>query len=192
MSEKLRLVKAASIGVALAVTIPMFESEPQPTQQRVEATVYYQAENISELPDKPQDLFIKSIGSLSIGALQEQFRLAPTIRHDVVLNSKPKASARDMIRDKIPKPLVDPKIDNMLNELAQCESRGKWDINTGNGYYGGLQFDKSTWRANGGKKFAPTADKASPIEQKQIAEDLYRVSGWRPWPGCARKLGWLE
>jgi len=192
MSEKLRLVKAASIGVALAVTIPMFESEPQPTQQRVEATVYYQAENISELPDKPQDLFIKSIGSLSIGALQEQFRLAPTIRHDVVLNSKPKASARDMIRDKIPKPLVDPKIDNMLNELAQCESRGNWDSNTGNGYYGGLQFDKSTWRANGGKKFAPTADKASPIEQKQIAEDLYHVSGWRPWPGCARKLGWLE
>ena len=192
MSEKLRLVKAASIGVALAATIPMFESEPQPTQQRVEAAVYYQEENISELPGKPQDLFIKSIGSLSIGALQEQFRLAPTIRHDVVLNSKPKASARDMIRDKIPKPLVDPKIDNMLNELAQCESRGNWDSNTGNGYYGGLQFDKSTWRANGGKKFAPTADKASPIEQKQIAEDLYHVSGWRPWPGCARKLGWLE
>jgi len=192
MSEKLRLVKAASIGVALAVTIPMFESEPQPTQQRVEATVYYQAENISELPDKPQDLFIKSIGSLSIGALYEQSSPAPTFRHDEALKIKSVASVQDIIKDEIPRPLVDPKIDSMLNELAQCESRGNWDINTGNGYYGGLQFDKSTWRANGGKKFAPTADKASPIEQKQIAEDLYRVSGWRPWPGCARKLGWLE
>jgi len=192
MSEKLRLVKAASIGVALAVTIPMFESEPQPTQQRVEATVYYQAENISELPGKPQDIFIKSIGSLSISALYEQSSPAPTFRHDEALKIKSLASVQDIIKDEIPRPLVDPKIDSMLNELAQCESRGKWDINTGNGYYGGLQFDKSTWRANGGKKFAPTADKASPIEQKQIAEDLYRVSGWRPWPGCARKLGWLE
>jgi hypothetical protein len=192
MSEKLRLVKAASIGVALAATIPMFESEPQPTQQRVEAAVYYQEENINELPIKPQDLFIKSIGSLSISALQEQFSPAPTFRHDEASKVKSVASVQDIINDEIPRPLVDPKIDSMLNELAQCESRGKWDINTGNGYYGGLQFDKFTWRANGGKKFAPTADKASPIEQKQIAEDLYHVSGWRPWPGCARKLGWLE
>lgn len=192
MSEKLRLVKAASIGVALAATIPMFESEPQHTQQRVEAAVYFQAENISELPYKPQDLFIKSIGSLSISALHEQSSPAPTFRHDVVLQSIPEASTLDNIKDEIPRPLVDPKINSMLNELAQCESRGKWDSNNGNGYYGGLQFDKSTWRANGGKKFAPTADKASPIEQKQIAEDLYHVSGWRPWPGCARKLGWLE
>ena len=124
--------------------------------------------------------------------MHEQFSPAPTFRRDVVAMVKPVVAPRDENKDEIPRPLVDPKIDSMLNELAQCESRGNWDSNTGNGYYGGLQFDKSTWRANGGKKFAPTADKASPIEQKQIAEDLYHVSGWRPWPGCARKLGWLE
>ncbi|MEV0901730.1 transglycosylase family protein [Actinoplanes sp. NPDC049802] len=73
--------------------------------------------------------------------------------------------------------------------LAKCESGGRWHINTGNGYYGGLQFSRSTWKANGGGKYAPTADKASKAEQIAIAEKLYRKRGLSPWPTCGKKPG---
>ena len=68
--------------------------------------------------------------------------------------------------------------------LAQCESGGNWSINTGNGYYGGLQFLTSTWLSNGGGSFAPRADLASREQQITIANRLYARSGLGPW-GCA-------
>jgi resuscitation-promoting factor RpfA len=78
---------------------------------------------------------------------------------------------------------------NTWNRLAQCESSGNWRINTGNGYYGGLQFAPSTWRAFGGLKYAPRADLATKAEQITVAERVLRVQGWRAWPACSRKLG---
>src|SRR5687768_13075981 len=56
------------------------------------------------------------------------------------------------------------------DRLAECESSGNWSINTGNGYYGGLQFSQATWEAAGGLKFAPRADLATRVEQIVIAE----------------------
>jgi len=73
--------------------------------------------------------------------------------------------------------------------LAMCESGGRWHINTGNGYYGGLQFSSSTWRAFGGRKFASNAHRASRAEQIRIAEKVRRVQGWGAWPACTSKLG---
>ncbi|WP_229070345.1 transglycosylase family protein [Actinoplanes sp. DH11] len=73
--------------------------------------------------------------------------------------------------------------------LAKCESGGRWHINTGNGYYGGLQFSRSTWKANGGAKYARTADKATKGEQIRIAEKLYKKRGLKPWPVCGKKAG---
>jgi hypothetical protein len=70
-----------------------------------------------------------------------------------------------------------------------CESGGRWHINTGNGYYGGLQFSSSTWRAFGGRKFAANAHRASRAEQIRIAEKVRRVQGWGAWPACTSKLG---
>ena len=67
--------------------------------------------------------------------------------------------------------------------LAQCESGGRWHINTGNGYYGGLQFAQSTWLANGGADFAARADLASREQQITVANRLYAKSGLQPW-GC--------
>jgi resuscitation-promoting factor RpfA len=75
------------------------------------------------------------------------------------------------------------------NRLAQCESSGNWRINTGNGYYGGLQFAQSTWRAFGGLKYAPRADLATKAQQITVAERVLRGQGWRAWPACSRKLG---
>ena len=70
------------------------------------------------------------------------------------------------------------------DKLAQCESTGNWSINTGNGYYGGLQFDLSSWLANGGDDFASRPDLASRAEQITIANRYYAKAGLGPW-GCA-------
>ncbi|MEU4428765.1 transglycosylase family protein [Actinoplanes sp. NPDC024001] len=73
--------------------------------------------------------------------------------------------------------------------VAKCESGGRWHINTGNGYYGGLQFSRSTWLSNGGGKYAPTANKATKAEQIKIANKLYQKRGLKPWPTCGKKPG---
>jgi hypothetical protein len=73
--------------------------------------------------------------------------------------------------------------------LAQCESGQRWHINTGNGYYGGLQFSASTWRAFGGRKFAGNAHRATRAEQIRIAEKVRRQQGWGAWPHCSSKIG---
>jgi peptidoglycan hydrolase-like protein with peptidoglycan-binding domain len=73
--------------------------------------------------------------------------------------------------------------------LAQCESGGDWGINTGNGYYGGLQFALSSWRAVGGTEFASYPHLANKIDQMTAAERLLDVQGWGAWPACSRKLG---
>ena len=75
------------------------------------------------------------------------------------------------------------------NRLAQCESGQRWHINTGNGYYGGLQFSHSTWIGFGGGRFANNAHRASKAEQIKIAERVRRNQGWGAWPACSEKLG---
>jgi hypothetical protein len=72
----------------------------------------------------------------------------------------------------------------MWDRIAQCESGGNWHINTGNGYYGGLQFATASWLANGGGDFAPRADLASREEQITVANRYYAKAGLSPW-GCA-------
>ncbi|WIB00489.1 transglycosylase family protein [Curtobacterium sp. MCBA15_012] len=70
--------------------------------------------------------------------------------------------------------------------LAQCESGGNWAINTGNGYYGGLQFNLRTWQANGG---AGNPASASREAQIAVAERVLASQGWGAWPACSAKLG---
>lgn len=77
--------------------------------------------------------------------------------------------------------------DAQFDTLAGCESGGRWDTNTGNGYYGGLQFSASTWHAYGGTGLASEHPRETQIE---IARRLWRARGWQPWPTCSRKLGW--
>ncbi|MGR6319446.1 transglycosylase family protein [Micromonospora soli] len=73
--------------------------------------------------------------------------------------------------------------------IAQCESGGNWHINTGNGYYGGLQFTRSTWNGYGGGKYASRADLASRSEQIAIAEKVLDGQGIGAWPVCGKKAG---
>ncbi|MFA9444768.1 transglycosylase family protein [Egicoccus sp. AB-alg6-2] len=77
--------------------------------------------------------------------------------------------------------------DAMWDRLAQCESGGNWSINTGNGYYGGLQFTLSSWRAVGGSGYPHHHSRA---EQINRGERLLAIQGWGAWPACSRKLGY--
>lgn len=79
--------------------------------------------------------------------------------------------------------------DSDWDALAECESGGDWSINTGNGYYGGVQFSASTWAAFGGLDYAPRADLATREEQIAIAEKTLAGQGWGAWPVCSVRAG---
>ena len=76
--------------------------------------------------------------------------------------------------------------DSTWDKLAQCESGGKWNINTGNGFSGGLQFTPSTWKAYGGTGSAHTASRE---QQIAVAERVLAGQGWGAWPSCSKKVG---
>jgi hypothetical protein len=78
------------------------------------------------------------------------------------------------------------------DQLAQCESGSNWAYPpVAGGFSGGIMFHIGTWRANGGEQFAPDAYLASREQQIIIAERVLAVSGWRAWPGCSSKFGWI-
>ncbi len=79
--------------------------------------------------------------------------------------------------------------DSVWDDLARCESGGNWAINTGNGYYGGLQFSLPTWQGYGGGEFAAYPHEATREEQITVAERLRAARGYSPWPACSAKLG---
>jgi hypothetical protein len=88
-----------------------------------------------------------------------------------------------------PAPAAAPAVNtqgNRWDQLAQCESGGRWNINTGNGYYGGVQFSASSWRAVGGTGLAHQHSRETQIA---MAERLLVRQGWGAWPHCSRKLG---
>jgi uncharacterized protein YabE (DUF348 family) len=73
--------------------------------------------------------------------------------------------------------------------LSRCEAGGNWAINSGNGFYGGVQFDQNTWERNGGLRYAQRADLASREEQIAIAEVTRARQGWGAWPVCSGRVG---
>ncbi|MFF9643490.1 transglycosylase family protein [Kitasatospora aureofaciens] len=75
------------------------------------------------------------------------------------------------------------------DSVAQCESGGDWSINTGNGFYGGLQFTSSTWKAYGGTAYAAQANQASRAQQISVAEKVLASQGPGAWPVCSVKAG---
>ncbi|MEU7057330.1 transglycosylase family protein [Streptomyces sp. NPDC046197] len=75
------------------------------------------------------------------------------------------------------------------SKVAACESSGDWSVNTGNGYYGGLQFTQSTWEAYGGTRYAPRADLATRAQQIAVAEKVLDGQGPGAWPVCSVHAG---
>ncbi|GAA1110432.1 transglycosylase family protein [Kitasatospora arboriphila] len=78
---------------------------------------------------------------------------------------------------------------SIWDKVAQCESGGNWRINTGNGFYGGLQFTARTWKGFGGARYAPLAHQASKSEQIAVAEKVLASQGPGAWPVCSKRAG---
>jgi uncharacterized protein YabE (DUF348 family) len=109
------------------------------------------------------------------------------VDHNDVINQK---TVKDVKPKKIrvgTKPIPDAQI---WDAIAQCESHGNWAINTGNGYYGGLQFDLSTWAAYGGTEYAARPDLATREQQIAIASKVRagRNGSYTAWPVCGAKF----
>lgn len=96
------------------------------------------------------------------------FKITVTVLAAIAMSAAPTAAADSVNWDRI----------------AQCESGGNWNINTGNGYYGGLQFALGTWRSNGGKGMPHHASRE---EQIRVAENVLRTQGIGAWPVCGRR-----
>ncbi|OYN79250.1 resuscitation-promoting factor [Mycolicibacterium sphagni] len=97
--------------------------------------------------------------------------------------------ARDSVLRVGAKPGTEvPPVQNgpIWDAISRCEAGGNWAINTGNGYYGGVQFDQNTWERNGGLRYASRADQATREEQIAIAEVTRSRQGWGAWPVCGR------
>ena len=106
------------------------------------------------------------------------------VTEKVTVGTKPKAAAAEAAANT---GAAAPAMMNeaMWDKIAQCESGGNWSINSGNGYYGGLQFDVRTWLGSGGGAYAPNAAGATKAQQIDIANRVYAQRGLQPW-GC----GW--
>ena len=114
-------------------------------------------------------------------------RAGPGRQHDRRRSRGSSGSAPTTDRPRPRPPSTDGSV---WDRLAKCEATGNWAINTGNGYYGGLQFDAGTWRAYGGTDYAPLPHQASREEQIAVAEQgARRPGGYGAWPACSRKLG---
>jgi uncharacterized protein YabE (DUF348 family) len=100
--------------------------------------------------------------------------------------------ARDSVLRVGAKPGTEvPPVSNAIiwDALARCESGGNWAINTGNGFFGGVQFDQNTWERQGGLRYAPRADLATREEQIAIADVTRARQGWGAWPVCSGRAG---
>jgi uncharacterized protein YabE (DUF348 family) len=98
---------------------------------------------------------------------------------------------KEPVAKKVRKGTKLPPDGEIWDRLVQCEATGNWAINTGNGYYGGLQFDAQTWNAYGGAEYAPLPHQASREQQIAVASKVRDARGgtYSAWPACRAKLG---
>jgi resuscitation-promoting factor RpfB len=153
-----------------------------PNNQRIEDVSLNMSRQIVEDPGNPgvQDVTfaVSSVNGVETGRLPVA---------NVVI-----APARDGVLRVGAKPGTEvPLVSNggTWDALARCEAGGNWAINTGNGYFGGVQFDQNTWERSGGLRYAQRADLATREEQIAIAEVTRARQGWGAWPTCSGRIG---
>ncbi|GAA0512765.1 transglycosylase [Saccharopolyspora subtropica] len=174
-----RLVDGAEVRITrngstvINVTMPV---EP-PVQEIVDNTMFKGEERV-DFPGVPGE---KIVTARVITRNGEEVR-RETVGEKVLKQAQPRVVR---VGGK-PRPT-----DGVWDKLAQCEATGNWHANTGNGYYGGLQFNKSTWDAYGGDQYAPYPHQASREQQIAVAEKVRAARGgsYGAWPHCSAKLG---
>ncbi|AKE89052.1 resuscitation-promoting factor [Rhodococcus aetherivorans] len=159
------------------------ENQPVPApEQRVDDPNMAEGETALDNPGAPGErtvtLDVHTIDGVEVGRTE---KASTTVREPapaiVRVGTKPKPAVPASGRS------------STWDALAQCEATGNWAINTGNGFYGGLQFTQQTWAAFGGTQYAPRADLASREQQIAVAEKVQAAQGWGAWPACTSKMG---
>ncbi len=112
----------------------------------------------------------------------------PTATPIPLVESTPSPTPSPEIQEPTPTPLppIDVNNDAIWDSLAQCESGGNWGINTGNGYFGGLQFSQGAWNSVGGSGEPHNSSREEQISRGKL---LQQKRGWGAWGACAKKLG---
>jgi resuscitation-promoting factor RpfB len=153
-----------------------------PTAQRIEDPTMNMSRQVVDDPGTPgtQDVTfaVASVNGVETGRLP----VANTVL----------TPARDSVLRVGAKPGTEvPPVTNgaAWDAIAACESHNNWAINTGNGFFGGVQFDQNTWERQGGLRYAPRADLATREEQIAIAEVTRARQGWGAWPVCSARIG---
>ncbi|MGB0876286.1 MAG: transglycosylase family protein [Mycobacterium sp.] len=153
-----------------------------PNNQRIEDETLNMSRQIVEDPGSPgtQDVTfaISTVNGLETGRLPVANVVVTPARDGVLrVGAKPGTEV--------------PPVSNgaTWDALSRCEAGGNWAINTGNGYFGGVQFDQNTWERSGGLRYAGRADLATREEQIAIAEITRSRQGWGAWPTCSGRIG---
>jgi uncharacterized protein YabE (DUF348 family) len=154
----------------------------EPNAQRIEDPTMNMSRSVVEDPGTPgaQDVTfsVAKVNGVETGRIPVSNVVVTPARDSVVrVGAKPGTEV--------------PPVHNgaIWDALARCESGGNWSINTGNGYYGGVQFDQNTWERQGGLRYAARADLATREEQIAIAEVTRARQGWGAWPTCSARAG---
>ena len=173
-------------GMAIRVTRVRIEKITErvplaPTARRIEDPAMNMSRRVVEDPGVPgvQDVTfaVARVNGVETGRLPVANTVVVAARDSVVrVGAKPGTEVPPVTNGPI------------WDAIASCESGNNWAINTGNGYYGGLQFDQNTWERHGGLRYAPRADLATREEQIAIAEVTRARQGWGAWPTCARGM----
>jgi uncharacterized protein YabE (DUF348 family)/transposase len=153
----------------------------QPSMWRIEDPTLNISRQFVEAPGTPGTQDVTFTVSTVNGAEIDRQLLA----HEIVTPARPSVQ-RIGAKEGTEVPLVSDGA--TWDALASCESTGNWDINTGNGFYGGVQFNQSTWEAYGGLRYAPRADLATREEQIAIAMLTRGRQGWGAWPVCGARV----
>jgi uncharacterized protein YabE (DUF348 family) len=154
----------------------------QPPARRIEDPDMNMSRQVVEDPGSPgtQDVTfaVATVNGVETGRLPVANTVITPARESVVrVGTKPGTDVPPVSNGSI------------WDAIAGCEAGGNWAINTGNGYYGGVQFDQGTWERNGGLRFAARADLATRDEQIAIAEVTRARQGWGAWPVCSGRAG---
>ncbi|NLG55322.1 MAG: DUF348 domain-containing protein [Rhodococcus sp.] len=177
LSEGMEITVTRDRRESIVETLPL-----EPSENRIEDPTLNMSRTVVEDPGVPgvQDVTFEvhkvngqEVGRVETGATVVTDATPKTVR----VGAKPGTEV--------------PPVQNgaIWDALAQCEAGGNWNINTGNGYYGGVQFDQNTWQRQGGLKYAPRADLATREEQIAIATRTQQTQGWGAWPSCSSRIG---
>ena len=174
-------------GMAVTVTRDRTETKVEtlplaPEEQRIEDPTMNKSRTVVENPGLPgvQDVTfaVNTVNGKEVGRNQVSATVTTPAQPKVIrVGAKPGTEV--------------PPVENgsVWDALAQCEATGNWAINTGNGFFGGVQFDQNTWERQGGLKYAPRADLATREEQIAVASKTQKTQGWGAWPSCSGRLG---